>query len=62
MIRMADEGKGMMKSAKGGCLHASDVFLLNWSQQERGVAMKSSGLRCLADQVIQIVRGWQAEG
>ena len=64
MIRMADEGKGMMKSAnrEKGCLPALGVFLLDWSQQERGVAMKSSGLQCLAGQVIQIVHGRQAEG
>ena len=56
------KAKGWWNRPRGGCLPASDVFLLNWSQQERGVAMKSSGLRCLAGQVIQIVHGRQAEG
>jgi len=56
------KAKGWWNQPRGGCLPASGVFLLDWSQQERGVAMKSSGLRCLAGQVIQIVHGRQAEG
>ena len=60
---MADGNRKVMGSAnrEKGCLPASGVFLLDWSQQERGVAMKSSGLQCLAGQVIQIVHGRQAE-
>ena len=61
---MADGNKRVMGSAnrKKGCLPALGVFLIDWSQQEREVAMKSSGLQCLAGQVIQIVHGRQAEG
>ena len=63
-VKMADGNKRVMGSAnrEKGCLPASGVFLLDWRQQEWGVAMKSSGLQCLAGQVIQIVHGWQAEG
>ena len=61
---MADGNKRVMGSAnrEKGCLPASGVFILDWNQQERGVAMKCSGLQCLVGQVIQIVHGRQAEG
>ena len=61
---MDDGNKKVMGSAnrKNSCLPASGVFLLDYSQQRRGVAMKSSGLQCLDGQVIQIVHSRQAEG
>ena len=61
-LRWPMETKEYWSRPEERCLPASNVFPLNWSQQERRAETKTSGLQCLAGQIIQIVHGRQAEG
>ena len=62
-VKLADGNKRYGKiGRKRKYLLALGVFHLNWSQQERRAETKTSGLQCLAGQIIQIVHGRQAEG